>query len=48
MDQIRFFDGIADLVKDFIKTSYQIGKKLDHLIARMSSQGFKMQELAKI
>ena len=48
VQQIRFFDGIADLVEDFIKGFHQTGKKLDHLVARMSSQGFRKQELTKI
>ena len=48
MVQVHHFGGIADLVEDFIEKSYQIGKKLDHLVARMSSQGFCKQELVKI
>ena len=48
VQQIRFFDGIADLVEDFIERFHQTGKKLDHLVARMSSQGFRKQELTKI
>ena len=36
------------MVEDFIERSHQIGKKLDHLVARMRSQGFQKQELAKI
>ena len=48
IDQMRFFEGISDLVEDFIERAHQIGKKLDHLVARMRSQGFQKQELAKI
>ena len=48
VEQIRFFEGISDLVEDFIERSHQMGKKLDHLVARMSSQGFRKQELTKI
>ena len=36
------------MVEDFIERAHQIGKKLDHLVARMRSQGFQKQELAKI
>ena len=46
--QVCFFKGIADLVEDFIKKSHQIGKKLDHLVAWMSSQSFFQQGLVKI
>ena len=48
MVQVHHFGGIADLVEDFIEKSHQIGKKLDHLVARMSSQGFRKHELVKI
>ena len=48
MEQVHRFGGIADLVEDFIEKSHQAGKKLDHLVARMSSQGFRKQELVKI
>ena len=46
--QVDFFEGIADLVEDFIEKSHQIGKKLDHLAACMSCQTFHQQELLKI
>ena len=48
MIQVYHFGGIADIVEDFIEKSHQHGKKLDHLVARMSSQGFRKQELVKI
>lgn len=48
IEQVRFFEGISDMVEDFIEKFHQVGKKLDHLVARMSSQGFRKQELAKI
>ena len=48
MIQVYHFGGIADIVEDFIEKFHQYGKKLDHLVARMSSQGFRKQELMKI
>ena len=48
MIQVYHFGGIADIVEDFIEKFHQYGKKLDHLVARMSSQGFRKQEFAKI
>ena len=48
MIQIRDFGGIADLVEDFVEKAHQAGKKLDHLVARMSSQSFCQKELTKI
>ena len=40
VEQVRRFGGIADLVEDFIEKAHQTGKKLDHLVAQMCSQGF--------
>ena len=37
-----------DMVEDFVEKAHQEGKKLDHLVARMCSQSFRQQELAKI
>ena len=48
LDQVIMFGGIADKVEDFIEKAHQIGKKLDHLVARMNSQSFYQQELVKI
>ena len=48
VDQVDFFKGISDLVEDFIEKYHQIGKKLDHLVARMSAQSFRQQEMVKI
>ena len=48
VEQVRRFGGIADLVEDFIEKAHQTGKQLDHLVARMCSQGFRQQELVKI
>ena len=48
VEQVRRFGGIADLVEDFIEKAHQTGKQLDHLAARMCSQGFRQQELVKI
>ena len=48
IDQVRRFGGIADMAEDFVEKSHQTGKRLDHLIARMSSQCFRQQELVKI
>ena len=48
MDQVYKFGGIADMVEDFVEKAHQEGKKLDHLVARMSSQSFRQQELVKI
>ena len=36
------------LQPSFIEKSHQIGKKLDHLVARMSHQSFRQQEMVKI
>ena len=41
VDQIIWFDGIADKVEDFVEKSHQFGKKLDYLVARMNSQCFR-------
>ena len=48
IEQVELFKGIADLVEDFVEKYHQIGKKLDHLVARMSAQSFQQQELVKI
>ena len=48
LDQVVMLGGIADKVEDFIEKAHQTGKKLDHLVARMSSQSFYQQELVKI
>ena len=48
IEQVRRFGGIADKVEDFIEKSHQIGKMLDHLVARMSHQSFRQQEMVKI
>ena len=48
IEQVIRFGGIADKVEDFIEKSHQIGKRLDHLVARMNSQSFRQQELVKI
>ena len=48
VEQVVRFGGIADKVEDFIEKSHQIGKRLDHLVARMNSQSFRQQELVKI
>ena len=48
LDQVIMFGGIADKVEDFVEKAHQIGKKLDHLVSRMSSQSFRQQELVKI
>ena len=47
-NQVEMYGGIADLAEDHLERSHQDGKRLDHLVARMSSQGFVQQELAKI
>ena len=46
--QVKKYNGISDLVEDFIERAHQTGKKLDHLVARVSSQDFRKQELSKI
>ena len=46
--QVICFGGIADKVEDFVEKSHQVGKKMDHLVARMRSQCFRQQELVKI
>ena len=46
--QVVFLKGISDLVEDFIEKYHQTGKKLDHLVARISAQGFRQQEMVKI
>ena len=48
VEQVRLYGGIADKVEDFLEKSHQIGKKLDHLVARMSHQSFRQQEMVKI
>ena len=48
IDQVEFFKGIADLVEDFVEKFHQVGKRLDYLVARMSTQSFRQQELVKI
>ena len=48
LDQVIMFGGIADKVEDFVEKAHQMGKKLDHLVSRMSSQSFRQQELVKI
>ena len=48
IDQMVMYDGIADKVEDFVEKSHQIGKRLDHLVARMKTQSFEQQELVKI
>ena len=48
IEQVELFGGIADLVKDFVEKYHQIGKKLDYLVARMSVQSFRQQEMVKI
>ena len=46
--QVDLYAGIADLVEDFVEKYHQVGKKLDYLVARMSAQSFRQQELVKI
>ena len=48
IDQVRTHNGIADLVEDYVEHAHQVGKKLDHLVARLSSQNFREKELMKI
>ena len=48
IEQVELFKGIADLVEDFVEKYHQVGKRLDHLVARMSAQSFRQQELVKI
>lgn len=48
IDQMVMYDGIADKVEDFVEKSHQVGKRLDHLVARMKTQSFEQQELVKI
>ena len=48
VEQVIRFDGIADKVEDFVEKAHQIGKKLDHLVARMNSRCFRQQEMVKI
>ena len=48
IEQIELFKGIADLVEDFVEKYHQVGKKLDYLVARMSAQSFRQQEMVKI
>ena len=36
------------MVEDFIEKYHQTGKKLGRLVARMSAQGFRQQEMVKI
>ena len=48
IEQVDLFKGIADLVEDFVEKYHQIGKKLDYLVARMSVQSFRQQEMVKI
>ena len=48
IEQVELFKGISDLVEDFIEQYHQTGKMLDHLVARMSTQCFRQQELVKI
>ena len=48
LDQVIRFGGIADKVEDFVEKAHQLGKKLDHLVARMNSRCFRQKELVKI
>ena len=48
IEQIELFKGIADLVEDFVEKYHQVGKRLDYLVARMSAQSFRQQEMVKI
>ena len=48
IEQVIRFGGISDKVEDFVEKAHQIGKKLDHLVARMNSRCFCQQELVKI
>ena len=48
MVQVMLFKGIADLVEDFVEKFHQVGKQLDHLVARMSAKSFRQQEMVKI
>ena len=48
IEQVERYKGIADLVEDFIEKYHQVGKRLDYLVARMSAQSFRQQELVKI
>ena len=48
VEQVIRFDGIADKVEDFVEKAHQIGKKLDHLVARMNSRCFRQKEMVKI
>ena len=48
IDQVRLFGGVAGLAEDFVEKKHQIGKRLDHITARISSQQFQDKELAKI
>ena len=36
------------MVEDFVEKYHQTGKKLDYLVARMSSQSYRQKELVKI
>ena len=48
IDQVKEHNGIADLVEDYVEHAHQLGKQLDHLVARMNRQCFQQQELVKI
>ena len=48
VEQVRRFGGIADLAEDFVEKAHQIGKRMDHLTARMNSQNYRDKELVKI
>ena len=39
---------MTDLAEDFVEKSHEIGKRLDHLTAHISSQCFRTKELIKM
>ena len=40
ISQYKRYGGIANKVEDFVEKFHQVGKQLDHLVSRMSSQSY--------